>query len=535
MRILFVWPNKDQFGFKPVGISLLSALCKRCGHETMLFDTSFINFGYRNNTQAGEEVLIFKPVDFSPYDIEKKDTPLKETFFAVLKSFCPDLIGFSALSDEYPIAYKLAKYAKEYDKNIINIFGNKYATICPEQVISEQCVDFVCVGEGLEAFPELVNNLSEGEDVTNIKNIWTKRDGKIIRNPVRPYLKNLDDLPFVDWDIFDSRQFLKPFDGNIYRGGDWMSNWGCPYKCSYCINEFLLGIYGKKGFMRAYSAERAIAELKYLQDEYKLEFLKFHDEDFLMRPFNKFEHFANLYAKEVKLPFVIETNPHSVSEEKIKLLKKMGCVSVSMGVETGNEQIRRDILKRRDTTQDVINAFRLFKKYDIRTSSFNMIALPYETREAIFDTIELNRKADAMVPNAGFFFPFEGTKLRELSIKEGFYNPDAFSIYKRDEPALNLPSLSKEELYSLRKNFVLYVKLPKVFYPFINRAERNDETGKTIFSILAQIYKKYVLENGGFFSMDIHNSESRDTKNGPLNKEFFIKDYKRHKIGVDKK
>ena len=503
MKILFVWPNKDSFGFKPIGISLLSALCKQYGHETMLFDTTFIDLGYRDNTQVGEEVLLFKPVDFSSYDVDKKDVLLKESFYAVLKSFRPDLIAFSALSDEYPIACQLAKYGKEYDKSIFTVFGNKFATICPEQVIGEECVDFVCVGEGLEAFPELINKLSKGEDTTSVQNIWAKSDGRIIRNAVRPYKKELDDLPFVDWDIFDSRQFLKPFEGNIYHGGDWMSNWGCPYKCSYCVNEFLQGIYGRKGFIRAYSAERAVAELRVLRDKFKLEFLKFHDEDFLMRPFHNFERFARLYAKEVKLPFVIETNPRTVSEEKVKLLKEMGCVSASLGVETGNEQIRKELLKREDTTEDVVNAFRLFKKYDIRTSSFNMIGLPYETREATFDTIELNRKINPSAPNVGFFFPFHGTKLRELSIREGFYHPDSFPVYRRDEPALNLPSLPKEELRGLRKTFVLYVKFPKPLYPLIRRAEKDDETGRTIFSLLAEIYNKHVLEKGGSFSMDV--------------------------------
>ena len=121
------------------------------------------------------------------------------------------------------------------------------------------------------------------------------------------------------------------------------------------------------------------------------------------------------------------------------------------------------------------------------------------TREAVFDTIELNRKIDPPVPDVGFFFPFEGTKLRELSIKEGLYHPDSSPIYKRDEPALSLPSLPKEELCGLRKTFVLYVKLPKIFYPFISRAEENDETGRAIFSILSQIYEKYVLGKSGFF------------------------------------
>ena len=499
MKILFVWPNKDQFGFKPLGISLLSALCKEKKHETRLFDTTFIDMGYEDNTHNKEKICIYKPIDFSDYSIEKMRVSLKQEFITTLTNYHPDIVSYSALTDEYQIALQMSRITKEFDPAIINIVGSKYATICPENVINEPSVDFVCVGEGVEAFPELIKNIDKGEPTNKIRNIWTKEKGTIIRNPVRPLLQNLDILPYVDWDIFDDRQFLKPFDGKIYRGGDWMSNWGCPNKCSYCINDYLHGLYGLKGYLRAYSVDRAIDELCFLKKKYSLEFLKFHDEDFLLRNINYLTHFAERYENEVGLPFVIETSPMSTNEEKVKILKKMGCASVSLGVECGNAEYRKTVLNRRDKITEIFSAYSLFNKYHIRNSSFNLMGLPYETRELIFDTIELNRNANVMVPNVGFFFPFEGTKLRELCINEKFYDPNSPHIYAHGVPALTLPGISREELVGLHKTFVLYCKLPRFLFPIIERAERNDEIGNEIFSYLADIYKKYVMESSGFF------------------------------------
>ena len=501
MRILFVWPNKDQFGCKPIGISLLSAICKQEGYETDLFDTTFFDFGYADNTSIREEICIHKSVDFSGYDVEKKNTDLKSEFIKTLNRFSPNVVCFSALSDEYAIALELSKYTKEYSLDIITVFGNKYATICPDDVINERSVDFVCIGEGIEALPELLTALDQDKNTANIKNIWAKINGIVIKNDVRPCLPDLDTLPYLDWDMFDERHSLRPYDGKLYTGGDYMSNWGCLNQCTYCINEFMMNIYGKSKYLRSFSPQRSIDELIFLKDKYSLNFIRFYDEDFLMRPLSKLKEFAVLYEKEIALPFVIETNPISVNEEKVRILNDMGCVSATLGIESGNDYIRRVVLKRKESKEDIENAFKLLNKYQIRSASFNMIGLPYETRSAFFDTVNVNIEAKVKAPDIGFFYPFEGTKLRDVSIEEGFFDPIERPIYEREKPALNhLTDLPEDELIGLNKTFLLYVKLPKIFYPLIERAEKNDITSKEIFKLLAEIYNEYVLRNDGFFN-----------------------------------
>ncbi len=103
----------------------------------------------------------------------------------------------------------------------------------------------------------------------------------------------MDDLPFIDWDVFDKRHFYKPFDGKVYIGGDYMLNWGCLNRCSYCINYFYHQLYQEQGYnIRRYSIIRIINELEYLKEKYKIEFFKFHDEDFLARPLSNLKELA---------------------------------------------------------------------------------------------------------------------------------------------------------------------------------------------------------------------------------------------------
>lgn len=513
MKVLFVWPNKDVFGFKPIGLSLLSGIARNLGWDTKLFDTTEIDFGFVDNTQSGESAKIFKPVDFSAYGLQKKKIDLSSRFLRVLEEFKPDCLALSVLSDEFLIATQISSIAKKAYPELPIIWGGKYATLNPAKTLKMCYADFVCVGEGLDAFSDFLKAFSENRDLYRIQNIWAKKSGRIIQNNVRPLRKNLDELPYVDWEIFDKRQFYKPFDGKIYFSGDHMLNWGCPYHCTYCINHCYHELYNNRYFMRRYSIKRIIEELKYLKEKYSLEFIKFHDEDFLMRPLENLRELSDAYRQEVAIPFVIETNSKSVTEDKVRLLKNMNCVSASLAIETGDPNLRKDLLKRVDSEEDIVRAFSLLKEAGIRTSSFNMLGIPFESRETYRRTVELNRKADVQYPNANFFYPFEDTELREVSIKEGFFDPEDQEriVYTRDKPALHFKNLSEKELIEMRNVFVLYIKLPKDYEPFIRRSETTDTLGSELRKKLLEIYDKTVWNNDGWYIddglMDSHLKE----------------------------
>ena len=502
MKILFVWPNKDSFGYKPIGLSLLASIARAAGWKVHLFDTTEIDFGFMDNSASGMAANIFKPVDMSKYSLHKKPADLRHKFLKALKEFKPDCLAVSVLSDEFLIASQISKIFKEEYPRLPVIWGGKYPTLNPEKALEEFNADFVCIGEGLEAFEEFLNALSGNADLYRIRNIWAKRNGETIKNAIRPLRRNLDDLPYTHWDIFDKRHFYKIFDGNVYKGGDHMLNWGCPYRCTYCINHYYHRLYDNKYVMRRYGIKRIVEELKYLKDRHALGFFKFHDEDFLMRPIDNLRELSEAYKQEVGVPFVIETNPRSVTREKVKLLRQMNCVSASVAIETGNTGLRKKLLNRVDTEDDVVRAFKLLKEENIRTSSFNLLAIPFESRATFKKTISLNRKANVQYPNIGFFYPFEGTALRDISIKEGFFDPlnkDTI-VYRHDRPALHFSDLSEKELVEMRNVFVLYVKLPKPFEPFIKRSEISDALGVKIRKRLLDIFNETIVKNNGWYA-----------------------------------
>ena len=487
-KVLFVYPNTNTEGCMPLGIAMLSAVLRREGYQTKVFDTTFYKKSTKSVKEIAEETLEFKKADMASRGVYLDDADPIEEFRDVLNSYNPNLICVSATSTLFAMAKSLLTSVHCRAPVII---GGPHATVAPELIIKHDFIDMLCVGEGELALVELCNKLRNGQDIRNIKNLWVKEDGKIYRNSVRPLIENLDSLPFPDWEIFDDRHHFKPLVGDVYRYGQFEMSRGCPYSCTYCINRYLQRMYSGKGkYHRKKSNKRMIEEIKYFKKKYELEMLKFWDETFMVGPKKEWAKFLKIYSEEINLPFLIQTRADVMDDEKAQMLKEAGCVTVSIGIESGNQKIRNSLMDRHMTNESIINAFRAFHKAGIRTSSFNMIGLPHETREDIFETIALNKKVAPEACNIMFFYPFHGTELRDICIKNGFIPEDNIEkeVNIHEDSILQMPQISINELKGIKKTFNLYVKAPKLLYPLIRLVEGDSRVGGLIFRLLTRYY-----------------------------------------------
>ncbi len=496
MRILFVLPNVAEIGVKPIGLSLLSAICRDRGYSVDLFDTTFYEFSeiddFTNNAAVYADKNQSRSVDYEKAGVKKEKVDLRERLHDKLSEYRPDVCAFTVMTSDRDLCGKMSDYIKEYDDGIQIIWGGIYPTSSPEEAISYTSVDHICCYEGVEAFPELLEAIEEGKDTGNIKNIYTKRDGSIIKNEIRPKFMQLDSLPYLDWEIFDKRKFLRPFKGKLIRGGEFMSVVGCPSSCTYCMNNWL---NREDRRIRRYSPKRIIEELKYQKEKYDLEFLTFRDDDFLVRPMGELTELAELYKTEIGLPFSMQANSRFVTEEKVEIVKNMGVHSVNIGIESGNEYIRKEVLKRQDSMEEIENAFKWFNAAGIETHSLNMIGLPFETRETIFETIEFIRKIKPTISYVSIFYPFERTELYDLCIEKKWFDPEeSRQIDILRFSALKLPGISGEEVEGINKCFSMYVKFPRSLWPLIRRAEKNNKEGKELFKLLSDMYSSNILE-----------------------------------------
>ena len=212
MRVLFIYPNLNaQIGFN-YGVAFLSAVLKAHGHETALLNIND-KLGY--------------PLDWSRI----KDD---------IASFAPNLVGISMVSNQYQYCEQVAAFVKKEFPGVPIIGGGIHATADPEGVMASRLFDYVCLGEGEAALTELAQRLEKDEDCSTISNIWTRQDGRIVRNKVAPFIA-LTDMPQKDYAVFDFQKMIDAKDGWVGV----MTSRGCPYRCTYCFNHQMVSLYKK--------------------------------------------------------------------------------------------------------------------------------------------------------------------------------------------------------------------------------------------------------------------------------------------------
>lgn len=485
MNVLFIYPNKSGDNLIPLGLSLISTSLKKSGHKVKLFDTTYIDLGNKTGDQLREEKLQVRKTNRERFILRRGKVDIHQELKKIITEFNPQVIGLSVFEISYRFGMDLLKKAKELSPNSYTIVGGLFATFSPELIIQNEYVDAVCMGEGEDALVDYCNAIEKNQDTTHIQNLWVKKEDMIYKNPLRE-LKPLDELPFQDWEIYDKQHLYKPMGGKMYKMGAFELSRGCFYSCAFCCNSQLRELYKGCGkYHREKSISKLREEIRYFKDKYDIKYIYFNDEAFLSMSEQRFDSFVDMY-KEFKLPFFIAARADSITEARVQKLKEIGCEGICMGVESGNDYIRNEVLGKNVKKENIIKAYKIIRKYRIRSSASNIIGLPYETRKQIFDTIKLNRhlKTDSVCANT--FSPYRGSKLRDVAVKEGYIHEDFIADDYRANNFIQMPQISVEELQGLQRAFPLYVYFPMVFWPLIWVAEKND----AVFKILSNLFTK---------------------------------------------
>ena len=421
MNIMFVYPNLTRQEYIPMGIAHLSSFLKARGHKVSLIDYTWggtIKTGLRR--------------------IEKEK---------------PDLIGLSILSGNSRFSLELSKAIKS-QTDVKIIAGGPHPTVEPEDVLRTFPVDGVCVGEGEGTCLEVVERLENNLPLEGVEGFWTIQEGKVNRPPVRRLVCNLDTLPNPDRDLFDLNKYLAARNGVL----DVISGRGCPYQCSYCINQVLQDIYRGRGqFVRKRSVDNVISEIHSVMKQYNVRSIAFQDDVFILSK-SWLREFHDKYPKEIGLPYTCSARPEQVNAETVEYLKASGCESVGIGVESGDEQIRHQILNRKLSDQDIISAYDLVNESGMGSYAFNIIGLPTEKEEHIEKTIALNKRLKPTSLQVTIFQPFPGTKLRELVLQKGWLAEDKdLPVSHKFYSVLKYPYISKQRIERARLLFRYHV------------------------------------------------------------------------------
>lgn len=425
MNILFIYSLYDiNTPEKPLrtpevmqfGISYISSFLKLDGHKTKLMVLSRIS-GKRNL------ILIDNYIN----------------------DFQPRLICFTAVSTEYNFIKDITKYIKKKFPDVYLLIGGPHVSLNPEGVLEN--FDALCIGEGEYPTLELVLQLENNIMPSGINNLWIKQGSMVEKNPVRPFLQELDTLPFPDREMWSEWIDEVPQARlSILLGR------GCPFECTYCCNHALKKV-ASGNYTRYRSPDNILNEIREIVGRYpdkKELYLEVEsigiDKKWVLGLCEKLEYFNRFQKYPVSFGANIRIAPNMDLRSIFAAFKKSNFRFINIGLESGSERIRDEVLNRHYANRDVIEAVRLARESGLQVSFLNMIGLPGENVNDFQETIMMNRECLPDWVGYSIFYPYPGTKIYSQCKTQGLIKTTLPTDMERGKAILNLPGFSKKQI-----------------------------------------------------------------------------------------
>jgi anaerobic magnesium-protoporphyrin IX monomethyl ester cyclase len=398
------------------GSRLISALLKRDGHR--------VTSVYLSRTE--------------PLSYERSELALLDGLLADV-----DAVMIGVFSSYAMRAAQVTDYVHERWPGRPVFWGGPHCIGAPELCLRH--ADGICYSEGDEAVPDLVRRLERGGDWWATPNFAFRRDGQVVKNPVLPPFRDLDGLPYYDYDLEDQHlldgklvpltmERLKPrllayptYVPTLY----YMASRGCPHNCSYCHNCKYIAMWGSSP-LRLISVDRALDEVEYQVRKFGcIEFVGFSDDDFFQRSPAQFEHFSREYKRRINLPFGVMMSARTFRRDKMDMLIDAGLSLVEMGVQSGSQRVLDEVFNRPLSIVKTKEVVRELGGYERRQGLSLVLDFiidnPWETREDVHQTVRylLDIPPRTLV-NALFLTYFPGTPVYDRAVAEGIIT--AFSL-----------------------------------------------------------------------------------------------------------
>ena len=396
-----------------------------------------------------------------------------------IRTYKPDIVGITSVSQNFNFAMKYAKAAKKY--NIPVLVGGTHVTVLPSSMTRD--MDVAVLGEGEEAIKELMEifiqkKRFEINDLKKLKGLAFWEGKKIVQTEIRSPIMPMDAIPVPARDLMKIEKCTHVF-----------SSRGCPYRCVFCASS---RFWNKTRF---FSAKYVVSEIKNLYENYGVREIDFWDDLFIVSK-QRIKDIVSLLRKEKllgKLTFSCAVRSNLIDESMAKLLKKLNVKGVSMGLESGTPRIL-DYLKGGNVNiKDHMRAIRVFKKYGIEPSASFIIGSPNETREEIMQTFKFIK--DSKLRGFGIYVltPLPGTPIWEYAKERGMVSEKMdwstlnVEFLENHEKAIILSeTLKKKELYDLilkfkseqkRRYYIDFIKHPvnilRHLYHLLKRVRAN--------------------------------------------------------------
>jgi len=394
MKVIF-----PVMGAENISVSYMVTVCKSLGHDVkvafdraLFDDKQYFSIGFLAKLFDKKKQVIERIID------EK-----------------PDVIALSVFSDNYQWSLDLVRRVKEKHKNFVTVWGGIHPTSVPEEVIKRDEVDFLVEGDGELPMSKLLYALENGQKYEDIPNLWFKKEGTVYAGK-HGFLNDGPNFPVPDKKVFES--FIPIEDYYLT-----VTNKGCIQKCSFCSENFKFDHESELrdgSFIREKSVDTVIDELRDMKKKYNLKYIDIKN-NVLSGSKKWIKEFCEKYPKEVGLPFRVMVQPLQLQSDYASLLKKANCHHVQMGIESFNAKVRKEVLLRDETTEQVIIALENLEKEKINYSADLILGLPGESEEDLVYALKTLSPKKHLIRASIFWLQYAPkVDITNQALKKGF-------------------------------------------------------------------------------------------------------------------
>jgi len=386
------------------------------------------------------------------------DYPVEDRGWADLEhdlgTFRPDLLLLSCTTQTLAADLEAATLAKRVQPDILTVAkGAHFNVLDVESLTGAPSLDVVIRGE----IEETCIELAAGRPLAEIAGITRRAaDGRIVRNPDRPFPVDLDRLPLPARHLLDNRRYTRPDTGAPQTSV--VTNRGCPYHCTYCLANQIAGLRN-----RYRSVPDVLRELRECVARHGITSFLFRSDLFTQNRAWVLALCEAIVAEGLSIEWACNSRVDSIDAEMLAAMRRAGCWIIAFGVESGDQQVL-DRLEKHARVADAPRAIALCRAAGIKSSVYLLMGFPWETRTSIGALSVFARTLDPDVLEVFFPYPFPGTELRRQMIAEGLLADGAIPIDSYDSPAVPSHSLDVDELRRLRKRLLrdFYVRPAKI-------------------------------------------------------------------------
>ncbi|OGZ73395.1 MAG: hypothetical protein A3A98_02395 [Candidatus Staskawiczbacteria bacterium RIFCSPLOWO2_01_FULL_40_39] len=452
MKILLIYPqysHSTEFDTRAPSMSLvyLASALERDGHQVEIYDASLgpvVKFG-----------KIFR------YGVSEKEMAdfLRNRQFDVVGITC----SFAA---KWKFVSRIAEQIKELNPRVPVAIGGLFPTYSWKKCLEDcKAIDFIMLGEAELSFARIINNFAKGGDINDAcksgDGVAWRAGKEFCCNQKKEYNNKLDDLPFPAWHLADLKKYFL-LQKNIFELVapclPILSSRSCPNRCSFC-NMYLT--HGR--VWRPRSADNVLDEIEYLIKKFGVRNFYFIDDNFSI----DVKRAKNICLGLIERKLNIRYNFHNglsiktIDGELVQLMKKSGCTSVCLAIESGSERIRNGVYKKNISAEKIEEVFNLFHKFKIPTVGYFMLGAPGETRADFEETKKLSAKLPMSLITSSIFTPYPETALYDECKKKGWLledNSDKADWVEMYTPMLKTPDFEPKDLIAWQK---------ELYYSFI--------------------------------------------------------------------